>query len=627
MSAPLHPNPFTSLLPAAFLLAALLAPPAAGFETLGMSWPTGRINYKVNPNFPDQGLSGTPQQQANLITCSADCWRDQTDLDLRFVYLGTTSAGGFDDRDGVNAVSWADADGGDALAITIVSGVRDRITGFDMVFFSDTNGRANQWNGPRDPTGNAMDLRGLATHEFGHALGLDHSDIRAATMYASAINRGQHMRTLDADDISGGESLYQTRPGANPATRILEVEPASGSSSGGNEVVLRGKNFTWDYNSTLWVDGRRLSPEDWTIEDCCLVRIHNMGPGNPGAVDIRITGELGEFRLVDGYRYVAPPPSPASIQPAEGPVTGGIPVTVIGKDFAPTARLEIGGNRVADSVRVDSGMIRGTLPRHTEGGPVDVLVTQDEGQAVLEDAFSYRAKVLRIEDAEGPSGSSGIPVDVLCTSDTALAGISFALSYHNEEITLDSISNENLASGEAEFAGADIDNEAGVATYRIIMSFSDDSPSIAPGEDTIVARLLASLPPGLTAGTRIPLNLRNGLGSPAVSLQFNTLPDGSLVAPLGLDGIVVARPAEDFLRADADQNGAIELTDAVFLLDYLFRSAREVPCRDSADANDDGHLDISDGIFILRFLFSGGNNPPAPFPEAGRDPTVDDLGC
>ena len=250
MNHPPRPIP-SSFLRLVFLFAALLASPSAGFETLGMSWPTGRINYKINPNFPDQELSGTPLQQLDLITCSADCWREQTELDLRFVYLGRTDTIGFDDQDGVNTVSWADEDVGNALAITIVSGIRDRIIGFDMVFFSSTNGRPNQWNGPRDPTGNAMDLRGLATHEFGHVLGLNHSDDRSATMFASAINRGQHMRTLHEDDIAGGGALYQKRTEANTATRIIEVAPTSGSSSGGNEVELRGRNFTWDRDSAL----------------------------------------------------------------------------------------------------------------------------------------------------------------------------------------------------------------------------------------------------------------------------------------------------------------------------------------------------------------------------------------
>ena len=616
-----------SFLPLVFLAAALLAPTATGFETLGMSWPTGRINYKVNPNFPDLELSGTPLQQVDLITCSADSWREQTELDLRFVYLGTTEAIGFDDRDGVNTVSWADEDAGDALAITIVSGIRDRIIGFDMVFFSSTNGRPNQWNGPRDPSGNAMDLRGIATHEFGHVLGLDHSADRAATMFASAINRGQHMRTLHEDDIAGGESLYQIRTGANPATRIIEVAPTAGSSSGGNEVELRGRNFTWDQDSSLWIGDKLLSAEEWTIEGCCLVRIHSMPPGNAGVVDIRINGELGEFSFLRGYRYEGYSPSPISIEPADGPASGGIPIAVLGRDFSPSAQLLIGGNPVEDSVRVDSGMILGTLPRHTGGGLVDVMVTQDEREAVLEDAFSYHTKVLRIADTEAAVGSRGFPIDVLCTTDTALAGVSFSLSYPADEISLDSITNFNLATAEADFAVSKIDNGAGIATFLLLMSFDNNSPSIAPGEDTIVARILATLPPQIPSGTQIPLDLTSGQGSPVVNLLFVPLPDRVPATPLGLDGVVITRPETTFLRADTDRNGSIELTDAVFLLDYLFRSSREIPCQDSADANDDGKLDISDGIFVLRFLFSGGSNPPAPFPDPGRDPTLDDFGC
>lgn len=616
-----------SFLRLVFLATTLLAPAAAGFETLGMSWPTGRINYKVNPNFPDEELSGTPQQQIDLITCSADCWREQTELDLRFVYLGRTEAIGFDDQDGLNTVSWADADVGDALAITIVSGIRDRIIGFDMVFFSSTNGRPNQWNGPRDPSGNAMDLRGIATHEFGHVLGLDHSADRAATMFASAINRGQHMRTLHEDDIAGGESLYQIRTGANPATRIIEVAPTSGSSSGGNEVELRGRNFTWDQDSTLWIGDKFLSEQEWTIEGCCLVRIHSMPPGTAGEVDIRITGELGEFIFAGGYRYEAPPPSATSIEPAAGPASGGIPIAVLGRDFSSTARLLVGGNPVEDSVRIDSGMILGTLPRHSGGGPVDIMVTQEEGQAVLEDAFSYHTKVLRIADTEANVGARGFPIDVLCTTDLPLAGVSFSLSYPAEEISLDSITNFSLATAEADFAVSEIDNDSGIATFWILMSFDSSSPSIAPGEDTVVARILASLPPQLPSGIQIPLNLTSGLGSPVVNLLFIPLPDRVPVTPLDLDGVVITRPATTFLRADTDLNGSIELTDAVFLLDYLFRSSREIPCQDSADANDDGKLDISDGIFVLRFLFSGGSNPPAPFPSSGGDPTLDDFGC
>jgi len=605
----------------------LCSSPVPGFETLGMSWRTGRVSYRINPNFPDQDLSGSPQQQIELVTCSAAAWREQSRANLNFSYLGTTTAGGLNDNDNINAVSWTNQDGGDALAVTLITGIGSRLQGFDMVLFSRSLGAANNWNGPQDPPSGTMDIRGIVTHEFGHAIGLDHSDVRTSTMYAAALNRGQHLRTLHADDVAGVEFLYDTRAGANPVARLIEAIPNSGPAAGRNEVLIRGRNFTWDQDSTLYVGGRRLSASAWTIEDCCLIRIHRMIAGEPGAADIRLTSELGETIIENGYRYETPAPRITAISPIEGPVTGRIPVTVVGENFNSGAALRIGGVRLVDARRIDSGMIRGTLPRRDNGGTFDVTVTQDGVVTRLQDAFTYRSKVLRIAESEGPIGGSRIPVDVLCTTDTALSGVSFAVAYDTSELSMNEVSTEDLLTSEASFAAANIDNDTGITTCGIVMSLTDTTPSIPTGEELVIARLLVSLSQRLQPGDRARMELANGIGSPPVNLEFTTIANGSVVTPLALPGDVIAREGVVFLRGDADQNGTIQLTDAVFLLDYLFRGGEGLSCEDAADSNDDGRTDISDGILILRFLFSGGDRPRAPFPGAGIDPTEDDLGC
>ena len=45
------------------------------------------------------------------------------------------------------------------------------------------------------------------------------------------------------------------------------------------------------------------------------------------------------------------------------------------------------------------------------------------------------------------------------------------------------------------------------------------------------------------------------------------------------------------------------------------------------DANDDGALDISDPVTALGYLFLGGAPPPAQSSDCGHDPTEDDLSC
>jgi hypothetical protein len=82
-----------------------------------------------------------------------------------------------------------------------------------------------------------------------------------------------------------------------------------------------------------------------------------------------------------------------------------------------------------------------------------------------------------------------------------------------------------------------------------------------------------------------------------------------------------------FLRGDADDDGALTLTDAVAILAHLFRGGSEPACLDGADADDSGRLSITDAIAVLNRLFRGAAALPAPYPEPGQDPTPDGLGC
>jgi len=81
-----------------------------------------------------------------------------------------------------------------------------------------------------------------------------------------------------------------------------------------------------------------------------------------------------------------------------------------------------------------------------------------------------------------------------------------------------------------------------------------------------------------------------------------------------------------FVRGDANFDGAVNISDAVAVLDYLF-SGIPSGCADALDADDTGVLDLSDVVTILGHLFQGGPVLRPPFPERGRDPTEDPLGC
>jgi hypothetical protein len=82
-----------------------------------------------------------------------------------------------------------------------------------------------------------------------------------------------------------------------------------------------------------------------------------------------------------------------------------------------------------------------------------------------------------------------------------------------------------------------------------------------------------------------------------------------------------------FLRGDCQNDGVMDLTDAVFLLAYLFQGGQAVPCESACDSNDDGTMDISDAVGILGFLFLGEGDLPPPSRTCDVDPTPDALAC
>ncbi len=62
------------------------------------------------------------------------------------------------------------------------------------------------------------------------------------------------------------------------------------------------------------------------------------------------------------------------------------------------------------------------------------------------------------------------------------------------------------------------------------------------------------------------------------------------------------------------------------MLDFLF-NMKSVSCELAIDANDDNALNVADAIWVLSYLFVGGSPPPQPFPECGEDLAPGTLRC
>jgi parallel beta-helix repeat protein len=71
---------------------------------------------------------------------------------------------------------------------------------------------------------------------------------------------------------------------------------------------------------------------------------------------------------------------------------------------------------------------------------------------------------------------------------------------------------------------------------------------------------------------------------------------------------------EEFLCGDANADGSVDISDAVYLISYIFSGGQAPKPLLSGDANCDGSVDISDVVCLIAYIFSGGSAPCADCP-------------
>ena len=201
-----------------------LAVRVKSYTTVGHTWGTNQVVYYVNP----QNLFVSDSAAISAIQTAAAAWHDQSGANIQLVYGGTTNGSSltlnnknevFFRNDGIAYIGetywWYDGTGRLVDADILLHETYTYFTGSGC--------------------SNGIYIEDVAIHEFGHALGLAHSDVPDTTMEPAMPGYCDTSQlTLEADDISGIRALYpptaSSSSGQVPATPSVLVASANPSA-------------------------------------------------------------------------------------------------------------------------------------------------------------------------------------------------------------------------------------------------------------------------------------------------------------------------------------------------------------------------------------------------------------
>ena len=193
----------------------------SAWVSAGYTWGTRSVPFYVNPTNADV----SPEAAEAAVIAGASAWAEQSSASFSFYYGGRTTTTSLS-KNRKNEVLFRNASGGGTVAETYSwYDSNGNLTDADIIFYDADF----QFFTGDSGCSNGMYIEDIATHEFGHVLGLAHSPVGDATMYYGIGYCSIEWRTLADDDRQGIETLYPYGS-TNTSPTVTITAPASNSS-------------------------------------------------------------------------------------------------------------------------------------------------------------------------------------------------------------------------------------------------------------------------------------------------------------------------------------------------------------------------------------------------------------
>tara|TARA_B100000674_G_scaffold482812_1_gene485772 strand:- start:314 stop:1114 length:801 start_codon:yes stop_codon:yes gene_type:complete len=194
-----------------------------------VAWPTDQVGFTIHQEIPPGWDQSTLEA---IVLASKEPWESLECGSLNLEFQGWTFEGSPDLFDKKNGVYWIQEGwqfGSTLMAITLLefSKFTGELRDADILVNNDQ--KTFDVDSFCDPTGLNYDLQNILTHEFGHFVGLNHSDDSEATMFADTFEEECAKRELHPDDEAGFCATYDRGD-------IISADASAEDIASGSEV-------------------------------------------------------------------------------------------------------------------------------------------------------------------------------------------------------------------------------------------------------------------------------------------------------------------------------------------------------------------------------------------------------
>ena len=226
----------------------------------------------------------------------------------------------------------------------------------------------------------------------------------SGSLVSLAANTTYHYR-VSATNVGGtsygSDQTFKTLAAISVPT-VSSVSPSSGSVNGGTRIRIVGKNFVAgavvEIGQGSGAGPTAIQASNVVVVSSTEITATTGGPAKAGTSNLFVvdSGGTSVANTGDDYTYIGGP-TVSSVSPVSGPITGGTPIRIVGKNFVVGATVEIGQGsgagptaiKASNVVVVSSTEITATTGGGAKAGTFNLFVIDSGGMSLANTGDDY----------------------------------------------------------------------------------------------------------------------------------------------------------------------------------------------------------------------------------------------